>query len=165
MTRHFLCDFPCRSARISLVVVVAALAVGLACPITAGKEINKSFFGGTAIEGIDPVAYFTDGRLVKGSPQHEARWMETKWQFASAANRAAFIAEPEKYAPQFGGCCAWAVSRGCTASIDPEAWTVHGGKLYLNYSKSVRAQWAEDISGNIAKGEANWPAIRAKLAK
>ena len=71
----------------------------------------------------------------------------------------AFAAQPEKYAPQFGGYCAWAVSQGYTASIDPEAWTIYEGKLYLNYSKGVRDEWAQDIPGNIAKGENNWPKV------
>ena len=74
-------------------------------------------------------------------------------------NGDAFVADPQKYAPQFGGYCAWAVSQGYTAGIDPKAWTIHGGRLYLNYSKGVRAQWSEDIPGNIAKGERNWPKV------
>lgn len=65
----------------------------------------------------------------------------------------------KKYAPQFSGYCAWAVSQGYTASIDPEAWTVHKGKLYLNYSKGVQGNWSQDIPGNIAKGESNWPKV------
>jgi hypothetical protein len=164
MTTHPMRCFARVSGRAWLVVLVAALALGLARPVAAGKEINKSFFGGIAIEGTDPVAYFTEGRPVKGSSQHEHRWMDAKWRFASAANRDAFAAEPERFAPRYGGYCAWAVSRGYTATIDPEAWTVHGGRLYLNYSQGVRAQWAEDIPGNIAKGDANWPGLRAKLA-
>ena len=87
-----------------------------------------------------------------------AQWKGAEWRFASAANRDLFSAEPEKYAPQFGGYCAFAVSLGYLAKGDPEAWTVHDGKLYLNYNKSVRKRWAKDIDGNIEKGDANWPA-------
>ena len=124
---------------------------------SAKSEINQSFISAVAIEGTDPVAYFTEKKAVKGSSEYSHRWNGAKWRFKNAANRDAFAAEPEKYAPQFGGYCAWAVSRGYTASIDPEAWTVHKGKLYLNYSKGVQDEWAKDIPGNIARGENNWP--------
>jgi len=77
-------------------------------------------------------------------------------------HRDLFTATPGKYAPQFGGYCAWAVSRGYTADGDPDAWTIVDGSLYINYSKAVRAQWAQDIPGNIAKGRANWPAVLNK---
>ena len=83
---------------------------------------------------------------------------------SSAANRDRFAADPEKYAPQYGGYCAWAVAQGYTAKIDPEAWRIVDGKLYLNYSKDVQTQWSEDIPGNITKGDANWPKLRADLA-
>ncbi len=133
----------------------------LAMPVAAlaKSKINQSFIGAVAIEGADPVAYFTDKKTVKGSPEYSHRWKGGQWRFKNAANRDAFAAEPEKYAPQFGGYCAWAVSRGYTADIDPEAWTVHKGKLYLNYSKGVRDEWTKDIPGNIAKGENNWPKV------
>jgi hypothetical protein len=78
---------------------------------------------------------------------------------ASAANRDAFKADPAKYAPQYGGYCAWAVSRGYTAGIDPEAWKIVNDRLYLNYSTAVQAKWSEDIPGNIAKAGENWPKI------
>ncbi|MBI4185064.1 MAG: YHS domain-containing protein [Proteobacteria bacterium] len=142
-----------------------ALAVGLAQPAVAGKLVNSTTFGSLAIEGADAVAYFTERRPVKGDSRYEFAWMGATWRFASAANRDAFAAAPDRYAPQYGGYCAWAIANGYTASIDPEAWTVHDGKLYLNYSKSVRAQWAEDIPGNVRKGDSNWPGIRAKLAE
>ncbi|MEE9318324.1 MAG: YHS domain-containing (seleno)protein [Rhodospirillales bacterium] len=123
----------------------------------AKPEINQSFIGAVAIEGTDPVAYFTEKKAVKGSSEYTHPWKGAKWRFKNAANRDAFAGDPEKYAPRFGGYCAWAVSQGYTASIDPEAWTVHKGRLYLNYSIGVRDEWAQDIPGNIAKGENNWP--------
>ena len=86
-------------------------------------------------------------------------WKGAIWQFASAPNMAAFEADPMGYAPQYGGYCAYAVSRGYTASTDPEAWTLHAGKLYLNYSISVRAQWRPEIAENIALADANWPKV------
>ena len=129
-------------------------------PITAyALDPVYSNFLGQAIRGYDPVAYFKDSRPVEGERKHSARWNDATWYFSSDENRLAFIADPERYAPQYGGYCAWAVSQGYTASIDPEAWTIHDGKLYLNYSKSVQKQWSQDIPGNIDKGNTNWPGL------
>ncbi|MCH7936045.1 MAG: YHS domain protein [Proteobacteria bacterium] len=139
------------------------LAIGLlsvvSSPASAKSEINSSFIGGVAIDGTDPVAYFTEGKAVKGSSGFTHRWKGAAWRFKNTVNRDAFAASPEKYAPQFGGYCAWAVSQGYTAGIDPEAWKIVRGKLYLNYSKGVQAQWVEDIPGNIAKAEGHWPGV------
>ena len=139
------------------------LTLGLICgpPVAAraASNVNQSLFGGVAIEGADPVAYFLDGRAMAGSSDFTHDWDGAEWRFASAANRDRFAAEPERYAPRYGGYCAWAVSQGYTADIDPEAWTIVDGALYLNYSKSVQATWAKDIPGNIAKAEANWPGV------
>ena len=124
----------------------------------AGKDAVFSTSDG-AILGYDPVAYFSQGRPVKGKSGYKARYQNADWYFSSAENRALFEASPEQYAPQYGGYCAWAVSQGYTASIDPEAWTVHEGKLYLNYSKGVQSDWLEDVPGNIAKANKNWPSL------
>lgn len=116
---------------------------------------------GLAVAGYDPVAYFTDGKAVEGSSDFTAEWKGATWRFASAAHRDQFKADPEKYAPQYGGYCAWAVSQGYTADIDPEAWKIQDGRLYLNYSLDVQKKWAADIPGNVAKGDANWPKLLA----
>lgn len=116
---------------------------------------------GLAIRGYDPVAYFTESKPVKGKAEFTHEHEGAVWRFASAANRDAFAAEPERFAPQYGGYCAWAVAQGYTASIDPDAWRIESGKLYLNYSKSVQRRWERDIPGNIAKGDTNWPGIKA----
>jgi len=113
-----------------------------------------------AIRGTDPVAYFTEGKPVEGSRRFTHEWRGATWHFASAENRDAFEANPERYAPQYGGYCAWAVSRGYTASTDPKAWRIVDGRLYLNYSKSVQRRWEEDVPGNIAKADGNWPGLR-----
>ena len=90
--------------------------------------------------------------------------MDAKWYFANAANRDAFAKEPKRYAPQYGGYCAWAVSQNYTASIDPEAWKIVDGKLYLNYSKDLQAQWiAGGLDKLILQGDQNWPELRAEL--
>lgn len=117
---------------------------------------------GVTLGGYDAVAYFTDGKPVQGRATFEHTWHGAKWRFASAANRDAFAKTPERYAPQFGGYCSWAVSRNYTASIDPQAFTIVDDKLYLNYSTDVQARWRADRDGNIAKGRQNWPGLVAK---
>ena len=137
------------------------IALALAGPAHALSPVNKTLFGGLAIEGYDPVAYFTEGRPVEGSREHVFDWNGATWRFASAAHRELFVQAPEKYAPQYGGYCAWAVSQGYTAGIDPEAWRIENGRLYLNYSPEVQKKWAADIPGNVAKGGATWPKLLA----
>lgn len=116
---------------------------------------------GTAIRGADPVAYFTQGQPVYGERDITHVWGGATWRFASTENRDLFAADPEAYAPQYGGNCAWAVSQGYTASTIPEAWKIVDGKLYLNYSHSVQGRWETDIPGHIASGDTNWPKIVA----
>ena len=128
----------------------------------AVQPVNRTLLGGLALKGYDAVAYFADGRPVRGEKAFRFEWGGANWLFATAAHRDAFAADPSAYAPQFGGYCAWAVSQGYTADIDPAAWKIVGGKLYLNYSSKIQRQWEEDVAGNIGKAEANWPGIRAK---
>ena len=131
----------------------------------AGGLINTGYFGGIAIKGYDPVAYFTKGRAMKGSEKFAHTWMGAPWHFANARHRDLFAAEPIKYAPQFGGYCADGVAYGqSTANIDPEAWRIINGKLYLNYDKGAAAE-LEEIPGQIDKAKANWPKIKAKLPR
>jgi hypothetical protein len=115
-----------------------------------------------AIDGYDPVAYFVDGAPREGSKQFTFDWSGASWRFASAAHRDLFAADPAKYAPQYGGYCAWAVGHGSTAGIDPEAWTIRDGKLYLNYDLEIRYKWLGDVPGWIAKGDENWPKLLAE---
>ena len=136
----------------------AAMLAGTIRKAFAGK-VNLD--GGLAIKGHDPVAYFTQGAAVRGDGAFTTDHDGATYQFASAANRDAFAADPAKYAPQYGGYCAYAVAQGYTAPIDPEAFTVVDDKLYLNFSKSVRRRWERDIPGNISKGDANWPGLSA----
>jgi YHS domain-containing protein len=114
---------------------------------------------GLAIRGYDPVAFFLTGGPVEGLADHEADWNGATWRFSSAAHRDAFTKTPAAYAPQYGGYCAWAVSRGYTASTVPQAWHIHEGRLFLNYSRTVRALWRRDVPGNVARGDANWPKV------
>lgn len=153
----------------------AVLAGGLAAGILGAGVLGSGYFAATpafaiepvfgedslAIHGYDPVAYFTEGKPVEGKAEFSHSYEGAEWRFATAANRDAFAADPARYAPQYGGYCAWAVSEGYTASTDPDAWRIEGGKLYLNYSLSVQEQWEEDIPGNIAKADTNWPDLKA----
>ena len=152
-------------------VLVAALLVcsgGLfdgSGSVHAGGLINTGYFGGIAIKGYDPVAYFTKGRAMKGSEEFAHKWLGTPWHFANAKHRDLFAADPTKYAPQFGGYCADGVAYGQnTANIDPEAWRIIDGKLYLNYDKGAAAE-LEEIPGQINKAQANWSNIKAKLSQ
>ena len=125
----------------------------------AQSEIYKNW-GGVAIKGYDPVAFHRDGKPVKGSGDYEFKWKDAKWRFASAENRDLFESDPEKYAPRYGGYCAWAVSEGYTAGVDPEnAWSIVDGKLYLNYNVEIKEKWEKDIPGHIKKADANWPGV------
>lgn len=136
----------------------AALAVTLPRPAWA-REPDVFQRSGLAIGGTDPVAYFTERRPVMGDATHSLDRDGATWHFASAANRESFAAEPDRYAPLFGGYCAFAASRGYLAPTIPEAWTVHEDRLYLNANLRARELWLQDVPGNIAKGLANWPGI------
>ena len=112
-----------------------------------------------AIHGFDPVAYFSVGEPTEGKNKYSTEWQGAIYRFASAENLATFKSDPERYAPQYGGYCAYAVSEGYTASIDPDAWTIVEGKLYLNYSLGVQKRWRKDIPGNIKAADNNWPDV------
>ncbi|MBE7380605.1 MAG: YHS domain-containing protein [Leptolyngbya sp. SIO1E4] len=135
-------------------------AADVAMPIEPPHaDIYVEETSGLAIRGADPVAYFTESAAVMGSADYEYEWNGATWRFSSAANKEAFKANPEAYAPQYGGYCAKAVSEGNLASVDPRAWKIVDGKLYLNYSADVQAQWVEDIPGNIEKANSFWPEV------
>jgi len=140
-------------------IVIVMLAV--ASLVSAGSKVdavNKNREG-VAVEGYDVVAYFEVGRPVKGWAQHKAMWNGAEWWFASGEARDKFLSEPMRFAPQFGGYCAWAVSNNYTAEIEPDAWKIVDGKLYLNYNKDVRTMWAREQEKRIAAGERNWPGL------
>jgi YHS domain-containing protein len=140
--------------RTLIALAILAFALPAAAQAINGKD-------GLALKGYDAVAYFGEGKLVAGSPSFIHRWQGVEWRFASAANRDAFAAEPEKYAPQYGGFCAWAVANGYTAEIDSAAFRIVENRLYLNYSKSVQRDWEKDVPGNISKANGNWPKLSA----
>jgi len=115
-----------------------------------------------AISGYDPVAYFVANQATKGNKKYSASHSGAVYHFASASNRDAFKANPAKYEPQFGNFCAMGVALGKKLDVDPEAWTVVDGKLYLNVNRDVQVKWKEDIPGNISKAQVNWPVLKDK---
>ena len=143
-----------------LVAVFAVLIVMAPLAAHAGSpQIFTGLVKGVGAGGYDPVAYFTAHKPVPGKPTISYSWKGATWRFASEQNRDTFKANPAKYAPQYGGYCAYAVAKGATASGDPTVWQVVGGKLYFNLSPAVQKLWEKDIPGNIKAGDKNWPGI------
>ena len=137
-----------------VVAIVATLF--LVSTARAGEFFEKD---GVALRGHDPVAYFSDSKPVKGLVEHRALHQGSTFLFASKANRDAFAADPARYAPQYGGFCAFGMAGGYKAAGDPVAFSVVDGKLYLNYNRDVQKQWTTDVPGFVSKADRNWPAV------
>lgn len=114
---------------------------------------------GVAIKGYDPVAFFTEKKAMVGDQHIIFDWAGSQWRFISKENLELFKMNPEKYAPQYGGYCAYGVSENHKSPTDPNAWTVVGNKLYLNYSLKVKELWSTDIPGRINKADVNWKTL------
>ena len=142
-------------------IFVSAVAAGVAAAGDVHKAINTGD-DGVAILGYDPVAYFTESRPIKGKPEFVYEWEDAIWHFANAKHRDLFAGSPEKYAPQYGGHCSMALSQGGIKVVNPEAWMIVDGKLYLSFSKKGREKFNQDISGNIKKANENWAKVRKK---
>jgi len=119
---------------------------------------------GRAIDGYDAVTYFTEEAPVMGLAEITAQYNGATWQFASEANRAAFLANPQRYIPAYDGHCAWAVANGYKARTDPLAYRIVDDQLYLNYDAGIQRRWEGDIEGHIRQSEANWPQIEDEPA-
>ena len=141
-------------------VLTMLIAVGFVGPIHASQMSERNDL---AIEGYDPVAYFTDKRPVKGLPEFRTEFRGETFEFASADHREAFVADPAKYAPEYGGYCAYGVAKGYKAKIDPDAFSVVRGRLYLNYSEAVRTRWLSDLPGYIRQADTNWPEVQKQV--
>ena len=115
--------------------------------------------GGVAVGGFDVVSYHRMQNPVEGSSDLTHEWQGVTWRFADETNLRLFQGDPEKFAPKYGGYCAYALARGALAPTDPEAWTIYHGKLYLNFSKAVREKWLADVANHVATADNNWPAI------
>ena len=130
----------------------------LALLLFAGLSCNAVVFSqdAIAIKGYDTVAYFNAGKAIKGKEQYTFQWHSKIWYFLNIENKDLFEKNPEKYAPQYDGYCAWAMTEARKAETDPEVWKIVNGKLYLNCSKEAYEKWSKDIPGNIKKADTNW---------
>ncbi|RWB28779.1 MAG: hypothetical protein EOQ42_28120 [Mesorhizobium sp.] len=144
-------------------VAAASLLLGTGASY-AVDGVNTGYFGNVAILGYDPVAYFTDGRATMGSPKISKKWLGATWYFASVEHRDAFASEPVRYAPQYGGFCTLgAAFDQAAANIDPEAWRIVDGKLFLFSGKEgLEEDFDADPAAILAKADAEWPAVETK---
>jgi YHS domain-containing protein len=127
-----------------------------------GTVVGTSPADDLAIKGYDTVAYFKAGKAIKGSGSFTFQWHGMTWYFLTKENRDLFAASPEKFAPQYDGFCAWALTEERKAITDPEVWKIVDGKLYLNCSQTAYEKWSKDIPGNIKKADANWLKVQGK---
>ena len=139
--------------------IIAAMLMVFSLQASAKSPIYTAYFSDLAVAGYDTVAYFTENKAIEGSKRFATEYKGATWRFSNADNLAAFKASPEKYAPQYGGYCAWAVANNDTAKGDPLQWTVHNGKLYLNYDTKVQSKWLKDKEGFIKSADKNWPSV------
>ena len=152
---------------LSILLLTATLtAPTVAAQAAAGtKVLINTDKTGLALQGYDPVAFFTDGRPVQGSAAHRTSHLGAEYRFASAEHQNAFEAEPAKYAPQFGGYCAYGVSQGHTAPVQIDTWQIVDGRLLLNYSQSVKRKFDADRAAYLQKADANWPGVVEREGK
>lgn len=150
-------------ARRSLLLVALLILAAWTIPRqTLAREPEIFAPGGIALQGYDPVAYVTLGKAVKGSASYALMWRGATWYFASAEAMTAFEMNPQAYAPQYGGYCAYAMTMGTMVPTAPEAFAVAGGRLFLTHSLEIRAIWEKDIAGNVALADAHWQAQLTK---
>ena len=145
---------------IASALAMSVLSTIAASPAFADKApVYTGLFSNVAVEGHDPVAYFTEGKPVEGSTDFTTEYQGAEFRFASAENLETFKANPETYAPQYGGYCAWAVAEGGTAKGDADHWKIVDGKLYLNYNKKIQDRWERNQEQFIIQADTNWPAV------
>lgn len=143
-------------ALILIVVAAAVIRAKRISPLGWGWYGNVQTTNGQALHGYDAVAYHA-GVAVRGDPAHTLQWHDAEWRFTSGENRALFEADPARYAPQFGGFCAYASSKGFTASVDPTAFRIEGGRLYLFNDASMRDKWIAELpDGVISRAQERW---------
>ncbi|WP_034824165.1 YHS domain-containing (seleno)protein [Hyphomonas pacifica] len=122
----------------------------------AEPPVYTGLFSDTALQGYDPVAYFTDGKPVKGSDEYTTEYMGAEFKFSSASHRETFLADPERYVPQYGGYCAWAMADGKHAKGDARFWKIVDGKLYLNYNSAIQKKWGAGEVAFIERADQAW---------
>ncbi|MBI5576458.1 MAG: YHS domain-containing protein [Deltaproteobacteria bacterium] len=145
-------------AMIAVVVLFASAA-------SAANLVNVAGASGIALNGYDPVAFFTDGKPTHGDPGVTSTYNGAKYLFASKAHKAQFDADPEKFVPQFGGFCAYGAALGALFPVDISTWQIRDGKLYLNLNPAIAKEFNKNPAGNIAKAEKNWPGLVSKNTK
>lgn len=136
--------------------VAAVTAWLLSATVHAAEPVYTGWFSDVAVGGYDVVAYFSRDQAIEGSAEYRMQWHGAEWRFASAEHLARFRESPERYAPAYGGYCAYAVADGTTAAGHPEYWAIHEGRLYLNYDAETREQWNADREAHIAAADAHW---------
>ena len=147
---------------IKTILTGVALSIALASnALAAGVELNASSTG-LALQGYDPVAYFTEGQATPGNWQITASYNDATYRFASEDHKAAFEADPEAYLPQYGGYCAFGAAMGFKFDGDPNQWKIVDGELYLNISKDIQERWLTDVPGYIVRADENWTDIADK---
>lgn len=146
-----------------LLLAIAIATASISAPAFADQApIHTGLLSRVAVGGYDPVAYFTDGRPVRGSSEHRLTHQGYEYRFVSAEHLAAFRANPARYMPQYGGYCAWAVANGYTAAGNPNNWRIVDGRLYLNYNDEIQSRWERDIPGFIRSANTNWPNVLSR---
>ena len=154
---------PPKSKKPSYSFLFVAALLAIAMNSYAGDAIYTGLLSNKALSGYDPVAYFTEDKPVKGKKEWQWEYKGADWYFSSAENLELFKLNPEKYAPQYGGFCAWAVAaKHDRAPGDPKYWKIVDDKLYLNYDKSVQEKWQQDIPGFIEEANRYWPTLLAE---
>ena len=156
---------PLRS--LALILATAALAATATLAATAARAADMMDTPnlvnvdakGLALEGYDPVAFFTEGRPIRGVDQFTSAYRGATYHFVTAAHKQMFDKDPAKYEPQFGGFCAYAVSIGKTASVEIDTWSIVDGRLLLQHNDKAVRLWKEDVKGNLAKADHYWPAV------
>ena len=154
-------------------LMVVVLASGLFVWVrveSAQKQVNTGLFGSVAIKGYDTIAYHVEGRALKGNSEFSYEWNDAIWHFSNANNRDLFAANPERYAPQYGGFCASSIAAGgfvsnislAVGDIDPEAWKIVDGKLFMSWTKARSDKWLKNAAANISKADQNWANVMMK---
>lgn len=133
--------------------------------VVSAKELQNLDRNGVAIQGYDPVAFFTDNRPVEGNARFQSEYRGAKYYFASSEHKAAFDREPAKYEPQFGGYCAYGASQGHKAAVKIEAWQIVNGRLLMQYDLGVKDDFNKDQQNNLSKADRNWPGLVEKYGK
>ena len=153
-----------RSILIAGTLALAPMTVAAPAAFADVDPIYTGLFSNTAVGGYDPVAYFTEGEPTEGSSEFSTTYKGAEFRFASQANLDTFLADPETYAPQYGGYCAYAVSQGATAKGNPNNWSIVDGKLYLNLNDKIQKRWDANQAGYIVDADREWPGLVGESA-